>query len=85
MKTPRYFMLVIVLLFILSLVPLGCKSIDRVANAESYLRLALDQLGDIQQDIWNEEYIEDLDWQLADVAQSIEDALQELYYTHPSY
>jgi hypothetical protein len=67
------------------MLPLGCKSINRVENAEFYLKQALDQIGDMRQAIWNDEYITDLDFQLEDIEKNIEDALQELYYTHPNY
>ncbi|MCJ7829388.1 MAG: hypothetical protein MUP81_06580 [Dehalococcoidia bacterium] len=79
------FILLVILILVLSVLPLGCESINRVENAESCLKQALDQIGDMRQAIWNDEYITDLDFQLEDIEKNIEDALQELYYTHPNY
>ena len=73
----------VVIALILALSVVGCNSVDRVGNAESYLRSALSQLNDVQEAIRDGEYVGDLDFQLGEIGQSIEDALQELYYTHP--
>lgn len=85
MKTNWYFMLVIVLIIILFVLLLGCESINRVDNAEFYLKQALDQISDIRQSMWDGECVEDLEFKLEDIENNIEDALQELYYTHPNY
>ena len=85
MKTKWYLILPIGLVFILFMIPMGCKSINRVDTAEFYLKQALSQLSDIEQDMWDGECVEDLDFKLGDIASNIEDALQELYYTHPNY
>lgn len=76
--------LLIGLIFILFLVPLGCGP-NYVDNAEFYLKQALDQISDIEQSMGDGDYVEDLEFKLDDIAESIEDALQELYYTHPNY
>jgi len=85
MKTKWYLILLIGLVFILFMIPMGCESINRVDNAEFYLKQALDQISDIKQSMGDGEYVEDLEFRLGDLAESIEDALQELYYTHPNY
>ena len=85
MKTKWYLILLIELVLVVLMIPMGCESIDRVDNAESYLKQALSQLSDIEQDMRDGECVEDLDFRLGDVTSSIEDALQELYYTHPNY
>jgi len=84
-KTKWYLILLIGLVFILFMIPMGCESINRVDNAEFYLKQALDQISDIKQSMWDGECVEDLDFKLDDIENNIEDALQELYYTHPNY
>lgn len=83
MKTKWYLILLVGLIFTLVTIPLGCESINRVENAEFYLKQALDQIHDIE--VWDGGCAEDLEFKLGDIAESIEDALQELYYTHPNY
>ena len=75
--------LLVGLVFILLVLALGCESINRVDNAEFFLKRALDEIGELRQALWNEEYIEDLDFQLEDIANDVESALQELYYMQP--
>jgi hypothetical protein len=77
--------LLVGLIFILFVLALGCESINRVDNAEFYLKRALDEVGELRQALWNEEYIEDLDFQLEHIANDVESALQELYYMQPNY
>jgi len=64
---------------------MGCESINRVDNAEFYLKQALDQISDIRQSMWDGECVEELDFRLADIESNIEDALQELLYMQPNY
>ena len=85
MKTKWYLILLIGLVFILFMIPMGYESINRVDNAEFYLKQALDQISDIKQSMWDGECVEDLDFKLDDIENNIEDALQELYYMQPNY
>jgi hypothetical protein len=80
MKTKWYLILLVGLVFILVVLALGCESINRVDNAEFFLKRALDQVGDMRQSMWDEGYVEDLDFKLEAIENDLEDALQELYY-----
>jgi len=84
-KTKWYLILLVGVILILVMIPLGCESINRVDNAEFYLKRALDQISDIRQSMWDGECVEDLDFKLDDIESNIEDALQELYYMQPNY
>jgi hypothetical protein len=79
-----WYSILLVGVVVLVLIPLGC-GVNHVDNAEFFLKRALDQIGDMRQSMWDEGYVEDLDFKLEAIENDVEDALQELYDMQPNY
>ena len=91
MKSKLYLTFFVSLLFMLAIFLMSCESgyAEHIEDAEFFLKRAYDQSGDLRRELDVKGYIpEDYDeilMTLRDIEDDIEDALQELYYTHPNY